>query len=91
MRKLWFSLMIAAAVLLSACGQAASPTPTTGSTGADLPTEDPSAVKMTCNVVSMLPTPEATEASLFPAPSDDDWVKGNQEAAVTFIEYSDYQ
>ena len=44
-----------------------------------------------CTVVSSQPTPDSTERSLFPAVSDVDWVQGPDTAAVTFIEYSDFQ
>jgi protein-disulfide isomerase len=48
-----------------------------------------------CTVVgSILPTPnptEAAQAALFKPVSDSDWVLGNMEAPITFLEYSDYQ
>ena len=44
-----------------------------------------------CTVVSRQPTPGATEQSLVPAVSDDDWTHGSDDAAVTFIEYGDFQ
>jgi len=44
-----------------------------------------------CTVVSSQPTPDSTERSLFPAVSDVDWIQGPDTAAVTFVEYSDFQ
>jgi len=48
--------------------------------------------KMACTMeTALMPTPNATEQSLFPTVSDQDWVQGPPDAAVTFIEYSDFQ
>lgn len=44
-----------------------------------------------CTVVSRQPTPGPTEQSLFPPVGSQDWVEGPPSAAVTFIEYSDFQ
>lgn len=44
-----------------------------------------------CTVVSRQPTPGPTEQSLFPPVGSADWVEGPGDAAVTFIEYSDFQ
>ena len=47
-----------------------------------------------CTVVSELPTPNPTvaaQASLFQPVSDSDWIIGNKEASITFLEYSDFQ
>ena len=44
-----------------------------------------------CTVVSRQPTPGPTEQSLVPAVSDEDWTHGSDDAAVTFIEYGDFQ
>jgi protein-disulfide isomerase len=44
-----------------------------------------------CTVVSPQPTPGPTEQSLFPPVSADDWILGPDTAAVTIIEYSDFQ
>ncbi len=88
MRKLWFTVFIVIGVLLAACGQAKP------SSQATLPvaTEDTKAPKMECQVVSMNPTQEPTEASKFPPPGKDDWVLGkNASASITIIEYSDFQ
>ena len=48
-----------------------------------------------CTVVgSVIPTPNPTQvaqASLFKPVTEEDWVLGNMEAPITFLEYSDYQ
>ncbi len=44
-----------------------------------------------CAVVTSQLTPDATEQALFPAVSDADWIQGADTAAVTFIEYGDFQ
>jgi hypothetical protein len=44
-----------------------------------------------CTVVSVRPTPGPTEESLFPPVTDQDWTIGPADAAVTIIEYSDFQ
>jgi hypothetical protein len=44
-----------------------------------------------CTVQSPFPTPGPTEQSLFPAASEADWTIGPDSAAITFIEYSDFQ
>ena len=101
MRKTLFSVLILAALLLSAC------LPTTATPGSptaaveDAPatqsapvvaTRDPNAVEMACEVVSVEPTPGPTEVSMFPPVGEDDWVLGdNPNAALTVVEYSDFQ
>jgi hypothetical protein len=92
MRKLWIYLTILAALLLSAC-QAASATPgATATTGAPgVPTADPNAVKMECQVVSVSPTQEPTLQSAFPPPTKEDWSLGNTDTPrLTILEYSDF-
>jgi di/tricarboxylate transporter len=48
-----------------------------------------------CTVVSSIfPTPnptQATQVSLFKPVSDSDYILGNKEASITFLEYSDFQ
>ena len=44
-----------------------------------------------CTVASSQPAPDSTEQSLFPAVSEKDWSQGPDTAAVTFIEYGDFQ
>jgi protein-disulfide isomerase len=48
-------------------------------------------VQAECSVVSRQPTPGPTEKSLFPPVSASDWVEGPDTAAITIIEYSDFQ
>ena len=101
MRKIWFNFLIMATVLLAACSPAATAAPTTAANpagsqnqgnAAAIPTRDPNATEMACKVVSAEPTPGPTEASMFPAPGKDDWIMGdNPNAAMTVIEYSDFQ
>jgi len=62
---------------------AASPSP-----GNNMATEQADA---NCTVVSRQPTPGPTEQSLVPPVSDEDWTHGPDDAAVTFIEYGDFQ
>ncbi len=51
-----------------------------------------SAAKMDCQVVSASPTQGPTEISMFPPAGKDDWVLGkNASAALSIIEYSDFQ
>lgn len=92
MRKLWFTVLIISVVgslLLSACGQAKPPASLTAKPVA---TENTSAPKMECQVVSMTPTQGPTEVSMFPPPGEADWVHGeNPAATLTIIEYSDFQ
>jgi hypothetical protein len=91
-------------LLITACGGASKPTIETIST-ADVDQQIPSVNTSTpallvpgdlqlttnCTVVSSKPTPGPTQESLFPPVSEDDWVKGADEAEVTIIEYSDFQ
>lgn len=44
-----------------------------------------------CTVVSRQPTPGPTEQALVPLASNEDWSHGPDDAAVTFIEYGDFQ
>lgn len=88
MRKLWISIALLAGLALSAC-QAAKPSPVAS------PSPQPAATQAksqaSCTVVSAVPTPGPTEASLFPPVSSSDWVSGAADAKVTFLEYSDFQ
>jgi curved DNA-binding protein CbpA len=53
--------------------------------------ESENLLESTCTVVSRAPTPGPTEQSLVPPLSDEDWVHGPDDAAVTIIEYGDFQ
>jgi hypothetical protein len=50
-----------------------------------------SPVGAACTVVSPQPTPGPTEESLFPPVSPEEWTRGPDTAAVTIVEYSDFQ
>jgi len=97
-KQLWFHLMIVAAVVLSACSQAAPPEPTAGvltpteqPTTPGVATQDPYASEMACTIVSQEPTPGPTEVSMFPPAGEGDWVLGdNPDATMTITEYSDF-
>lgn len=84
-------------ILLSACNPAAAPFGATSTPTPVLPTLDKNATQdiSTCTVVSgPTPTPNATEAataSLFKPVSAADWVAGEKDAAVTVLEYNDFQ
>lgn len=57
-----------------------------------LPSPQPPMGEITnCTVISALPTPSEEEISLFPAVQAGEHTKGAQTAAVTIIEYSDFQ
>lgn len=51
--------------------------------GSDEPTE--------CNVVGLLPPLDPTQQALFPPVTEGEWIKGPSNAAVTIVEYSDFQ
>ena len=97
MQKFWFTMLLAAAMLLSACSQVAPPDlpsagePDNQATQAPLATQDINAVEMECQVVSLVPTQSPEQASLFPPPGDEDWKLGSEEPLMTIIEYSDFQ
>jgi hypothetical protein len=44
-----------------------------------------------CQTISFNPTPEPTLQALFPPPGAEDWAQGLDTAAVTIIEYGDFQ
>ena len=44
-----------------------------------------------CTVISPPATPGPTEQSIFPPVSEKDWSTGPKDAAITLIEYSDFQ
>ena len=92
-------IFLLAALVLAACAPATPrPTPTLPSvTAASLPTADKNTSSDgNCTLVSqkILPTPNPTEAvslSLFKPVSDADWILGDKNAPITFLEYSDFE
>ena len=71
---------------------AAMATPTVAATVTPGPTQDPNAKTMTCQIVSVSPTQGPTEESMFPPPSETDYMLGDKaSAALTIIEYSDFE
>lgn len=76
-----------------------SPTlPTTSPTQTDSPEEDSTTEALLggesmggCTLASIFPEANPTEQSLFPAPDENDWSKGPETAAVTIVEYGDFQ
>lgn len=44
-----------------------------------------------CTVISPKPTPGPTQQSLFPPAGEEDWITGPNDAAITIIEYGDFQ
>ncbi len=99
-RILWFTLLLA--LFLSACSSKGtepvvvkSPTPQKASTQTTSPTvtSAPGLVSAEpgCTVVSPYPTPGPTIVAAFPNPTEADWTRGPKTAAVTIMEYSDFQ
>jgi cyclophilin family peptidyl-prolyl cis-trans isomerase/protein-disulfide isomerase len=90
--KIRFSFLLALALWLSACTASVPATPPENSNGA-LPSATPNLPTATaassCSVVHAEPTPAS--ASLFPAVSETDFALGPADAAVTVIEYCDFQ
>jgi len=75
-------------LLLTACGTG-SPIP--GATSFPTFTPIPPLIEGLCQKINVEPTPDAKQSSLFPPVSDDDYAVGPKEAAMTIIEYGDFQ
>jgi cyclophilin family peptidyl-prolyl cis-trans isomerase/protein-disulfide isomerase len=89
MRKL-FLFVSFFALILAACGSPAPPsTPRATSTRAAQALAFPTPTGYCVDARG--PTPAASQVSLFPAVSDKDHVRGQADAAVTVIMYSDFQ
>ena len=70
--------------------------PTITSTPTQSPTTAPTTAitpsgPATCQVTSVVPTPDPTAEAILPAVSGTDWVKGVETASITIIEYADFQ
>ncbi len=80
------------AFLSSACaGAASTPQPITPTSRSpddirSAPTREPG-----CTVVTRKPTPGPTRPAQAPAPGAKDWSRGASDAAITIIDYSDFQ
>jgi hypothetical protein len=44
-----------------------------------------------CQSISLEPTPDSKETSLFPPVNEEDYVMGPKDASMTIIEYGDFQ
>jgi len=102
MKRILF-LTIVLALVLSACAQSSSGTPTTqeptGQASATLPPSEPTrqatlsmppGEPMAGCTVTTRPTPNPTLEYLIPSPGEKDWKRGPSDAYVTIIEYGDY-
>ena len=97
-------IFILLSLLITACRGASTPTndattppeanreaPSTQTASPTILTPGDLQLTTNCTIVSRRPTPGPTQQSLFPPVSEEDWVKGSEDAQVTFIEYSDFQ
>ena len=89
MRKSIFFLSILVFVI-SACSPSASIMPTPTEVRLIFP-ETPTPAALECSATEIIPTPAAEESSLFPPVIEADRVRGPEDAAVTIIEYGDFQ
>ena len=87
MRLVFLSLSF---FLLSACSFDSTVTPTPTEIPIILP-QTPTPVAPNCNSIKSIPTPAAEDMSIFPPISEEDRVRGPDDAAVTIIEYADFQ
>jgi hypothetical protein len=89
MRKILILPFVLLITILVACGSDVQ-TPTSKRIRTLAPTLAGSPIS-TCQKISIKPTPDAKEASLFPAVNEKDYVKGPKDAPMTIIEYGDFQ
>jgi hypothetical protein len=89
-RTIWMfvSLLVLLSMLLAGCGPKAEPKAQPAETSAPVASAGRT---VGCTVESPRPTPGPTEQSVFPFPGASDWVKGPETAAITILEYSDFQ
>jgi len=103
MKRILF-LTTTLALVLAACAQSSPVAPTaqepTRQATATLPPSEPTrqatlslppGEPMEGCTVTTRPTPNPTQESLLPSPSEKDWKRGPNEAYVKIIEYGDYQ
>ena len=88
-RKSIFSFSILV-LFLSACSASAPTSPTPAEVRPILP-ETPTPAAPECSGINIVPTPSGEVSSLFPPVSEGDMVRGPVDAAVTIIEYGDFQ
>lgn len=82
--------IILLSILLSACGTVTTSAPTATPT-LFIPTSVPPSPVSPCSALSFEPTPGPEAPSLFPKVDPDEHTSGPEDAAVTIIEYSDFQ
>ena len=81
-----------AVFFLSACAPQTTPMPTLAPTMTPLPLPTATSQPLSeCIAMNSIPTPSAEEVSLFPPVGGTDRILGMEDAAVTFIKYSDLQ
>lgn len=88
-------LLVMLMFLLAACSSSSKSTASGGaaqSTAKPVTLNDATATRQPgCTLSSRQSTPSPTQESLLPAPTEKDWVQGPADAAVTIVEYSDFQ
>ena len=107
MKRVVFPILILFSVLLASCqgAEQVSQVPTTETVSAETPTTEPTEVadtsveqrsptdaglKSECTLISSVPEPDPEIADLFTV-TEKDWASGPEDAAVTLIEYGDFQ
>lgn len=91
------SIVLLSAWLLAACSTGAAPLDSQAEATASLSPATSVVAEISqggqpgCTVVSRQPTPNPTEEALIPQVSAGDWIKGEQNAPITLMEYSDFQ
>ena len=91
MQKKLIIITAALVLLISACSPKTPAAPPAATPSQPPPAASATPIAAECTVVSLMPTAGPTEVSLFPPASAEDWVRGPEDAAVTFLEYSDFQ
>ena len=88
MREKFTILLIPFLLLLTACGSENSiPAATSSPTFTPIPPR----VEGLCQRISVEPTPDAKDSSLFPPVNDADYSMGPKDAVMTIVEYGDFQ